>query len=88
MDHSTVARIIQLGGAIKAAKLDMKTCIEDCGHPSTYSTVAQAQEAYDKVKEKHREYLVAKKTYRDVVLAVGFDPTADAGYGYFSVGGM
>jgi hypothetical protein len=85
MDHSSVARIFQLGEAMKAAKLDMKTCIEDCGPPSTYTTVAQAQEAYDKVKEKHREYMVAKNAYRDALLAVGVDPTADAGYGHMSV---
>ncbi len=88
MDHSSVAHIFQLGEAMKAAKWYLKICFEECGHPSTYSTVAQAQEAYDKVKEKHTEYLVAKKTYRDAVIAVGFDPTADAGYGYSSVGGI
>ena len=88
MDHSSVARIFQLGETMKAAKLHLKICIDESGDPSTYVTVAQAQEEYDKVKEKHTEYLVAKKTYRDAVTAVGFDPTADAGYGYFSVGGM
>jgi hypothetical protein len=78
MDHSSVARIFQLGEAMKAAKLEMKKCIDDCGSPSTYTTIVQAQEAYDKVTEKLREYKVAKKAYRDALLAVGVDDTEDA----------
>jgi hypothetical protein len=85
MDHSSVARIFQLGEAMKAVQSELKTCVDDCGPPSTYTTTAQAKEAYDKVKEKLSEYTVATLAYRDALLAAGVDPTADAGYGFMSV---
>jgi hypothetical protein len=63
---------------MKAVQSELKTCIDDCGPPSTYSTTAQAKEAYDKVKEKLREYKVATRAYHDALLAVGVDDTEDA----------
>jgi hypothetical protein len=78
MDHSSVASIFQLGEAMKGVQAELRTSIEDAGPPSAYATLALAKEAYDKVKELLREYKVAKRAYRDALLAVGVDDTEDA----------